>query len=143
MTGLDKNLRPMVGVGVMILKGSKVLLGKRVSSLGALTFAWPGGHLEQLESFEDCVRREVKEETGLEIKNIRFLRLYNLKEYAPKHYVDISFVTEWVSGEPIALEPEKYESWAWYDLDKLPSPLFAGEDKTLESYKTGKNFYDA
>lgn len=143
MTEIDKNLRPLVGIGVMIMKNGKVLLGKRKSLLGGGDFAWPGGHLEYMESFENCVRREVREETGLEIKNIRFLRVYNMKEYAPKHYTDLAFVADWVAGEPKVLEPERCESWDWYDLDKLPSPLFVAEPITLDSYKTGKNFYDA
>ena len=85
----DDDLRPKVGVGVMVLKNGKVLIGKRKGAHGAGEWAWPGGHLEYMESFEDCARREVMEETGIEIHNIRFLRLMNLKEYAPKHYVDI------------------------------------------------------
>ncbi|MDO8482635.1 MAG: NUDIX domain-containing protein [bacterium] len=143
MTEPDKNLRPKVGLGVMVMKDGKVLLGKRKTKLGEGEFAWPGGHLEYMESFEECVRREVREEAGIEVKNIRFLRLYNLKEYAPKHYVDLAFVAEWAAGELRVLEPEKCESWGWYELDKLPSPLFAPELITLDSYKTGKVFYDA
>jgi len=96
----DDDLRPKVGVGVMVLKNGKVLIGKRKGAHGAGEWAWPGGHLEYMESFEDCARREVMEETGIEIHNIRFLRLMNLKEYAPKHYVDIGLVAEWLSGEP-------------------------------------------
>ncbi|XP_006348763.2 uncharacterized protein [Solanum tuberosum] len=37
---------PKVGVAVFLLKGSKVLLGKRLSAVGHSTFALPGGHLE-------------------------------------------------------------------------------------------------
>lgn len=37
---------PKVGVAVFLLKGSKVLLGKRLSAIGHSTFALPGGHLE-------------------------------------------------------------------------------------------------
>lgn len=139
----DKNLRPLVGLGVMILKNGKALLGQRKGSHGAGEFAFPGGHVEYLESFEDCVRREVREETGLEIKNIRFLRLYNLKEYAPKHYADLAFAADWKSGEPEVLEPNKCESWDWYDLDNLPSPVFVTVPSFIESYRTGRNFYDA
>lgn len=139
----DKNLRPAVGLGTMIFKDGKVLLGKRKSKLGEGYFAWPGGHLEHMESLEECLRREVREEAGIEIKNIRFLRVYNLKEFKPKHYLDISFVSDWASGEPKVMEPEKCESWGWYDLDNLPSPLFAGIKETIESYKTGKTFFDA
>lgn len=132
-----------VGVGVMVLKDRKVLLGKRKGSHGAGEYAWPGGHFEYMESFEDCAKREVMEETGMEIKNIRFLRLANLKNYAPKHYVDIGLIAEWKGGEPRVLEPEKIDNWGWYDLDDLPSPLFATIPSYLEALKTGRNFWDA
>ena len=95
-----ENNYPKVGVGVMILKDGKVLMHKRKGTHGGGEFALPGGHLEYMESFEDCVRREVREEAGILIKNIRFLRILNLKLYAPKHYVDLGFVADWASGEP-------------------------------------------
>ncbi len=62
--------KPKVGIGVMILKDGKVLLGKRKGSHGAGQYAFPGGHLEYMESFEDCARRETREECGIEIQNI-------------------------------------------------------------------------
>ncbi len=138
----DKNLRPKVGVGVMILKEGKVLLGKRKGSHGAGEYAWPGGHMEYMESFEQCAKRETLEETGMEIENVRFLRLMNLKEYAPKHYVDIGLIADWESGESKVMEPEKLESWDRYDINKLPQPLFSTIPSYIEAYKTGKNFWD-
>jgi 8-oxo-dGTP diphosphatase len=56
--------RPQVGVGVIIVRDGKILLGLRRSH-GAGTWALPGGHLEWGETVESCARREVKEETGL------------------------------------------------------------------------------
>jgi 8-oxo-dGTP diphosphatase len=132
-----------VGVGVMIMKDGKVLLGKRKGSHGEGEYAWPGGHLEYMESFEECAKREVMEETGMEIDNIRFLRLSNLKDYAPKHYVDIGLVADWKSGDPEIKEPDKIEGWGWYDLENLPSPLFATLPTYFEALKTGRNFWDA
>ena len=131
-----------VGIGVMILKEGKVLLGKRKSSHGEGEFAFPGGHLEYMESFSDCAIRETKEECGIEIDNIKFLFLMNLKKYAPKHYVHINLIAEWKSGEPVVLEPNKCESWNWYSLDNLPTPLFEADVYAIESYKTGKNYFD-
>ncbi|MCX5746789.1 MAG: NUDIX domain-containing protein [Proteobacteria bacterium] len=116
--------RPRVGIGVLVLKGRKLLLGKRRGSHGAGQYASPGGHLEHLERFADCATREVREETGLEIGPLRFLRVQNITQYAPRHYVDISFAADWVSGEPTVREPDKVESWGWFDLDALPWPLF-------------------
>ena len=135
--------RPKVGVGVMIIKDGKVLLGKRKGSHGSGEYAWPGGHMEYMESFEECAKRETFEETAIQIKNVRFLRLLNLKEYAPKHYVDIGLVADWESGEPQIMEPDKIEKWDWYDIDNLPKPLFAAIPSYFEACKTGRNFWDA
>ncbi|KAM5567602.1 hypothetical protein ABKV19_015599 [Rosa sericea] len=62
---------PKVVVVVCLLRGNKVLLGQRRSSLGDSTFSLPGGHLEFGESFEECATREVKEETGIDIDKLR------------------------------------------------------------------------
>lgn len=133
---------PRVGVGVMIVRDGKVLLGKRKGSHGEGEYAWPGGHMEYMESFEECAERETLEETGMQIHNVRFLRLMNLKEYAPKHYVDVGLVADWESGEPQIMEPEKIEEWNWYDIDELPLPLFSAIPSYIEAYKTGKNYWD-
>jgi ADP-ribose pyrophosphatase YjhB (NUDIX family) len=68
MTTKDRVLRPQVGVGVIVLREGKVLLGRRRGSHGAGTWALPGGHLEFGESVEDCALRETEEETGLAVK---------------------------------------------------------------------------
>ncbi len=132
-----------VGIGVMILKDGKVLLGKRKGSHGAGEFSFPGGKLDYMESFEGCARRETQEETGMEIGNLRFVRLVNLKAYAPKHFVHIDLVADWVSGEPRVLEPDKVESWNWYSLDQLPEPTFATTKGCIEAYQNGNNYLDA
>jgi 8-oxo-dGTP diphosphatase len=134
--------RPLVGVGVLVMKDGKLLLGKRRNAHGAGEYASPGGHLEHGESFEACARREVLEETGLELGDVRFLRLLNTTRYAPKHYVDVSLVADWKSGEPRNLEPEKLEGWGWYALDALPSPLFEMLHTSVEALKTGQSFFD-
>jgi 8-oxo-dGTP diphosphatase len=136
--------RPKIGIGLMIIKGNKVLLGKRKNSHGAGEYGSVGGHMEYMESFESCVRRELAEEAGedLKIKNLRFLCVDNVKEYDPKHYVDIGMVAEWDSGEAVVIEPDKVETWDWYDMDDLPTPLFI-IDRYIDAYKTGQYFYDS
>ena len=61
---------PRVGIGVMIFKDNKVLFGKRKGSHGEGEYAFPGGHLDYMETIEDCAKRETFEETGIEIENI-------------------------------------------------------------------------
>lgn len=117
--------RPRVGICVLVVREGKILLGKRRGSHGDGEYASPGGHLEHLESFQACAAREVLEETGLQIGELRFLRVLNCVQYAPKHYIDIAFVAPWVGGEPEVREPDKVERWDWYAIDALPSPVFA------------------
>lgn len=134
---------PRVGIGVMILKDEKILLGKRKGSHGEGEYAFPGGHLEYMESFADCARREVGEECGIEINNIRFQCLANITQYALRHYAHIGLVADWKSGEPKVLEPERSEAWGWYDIDNLPQPMFEACRLSIESYKTGRNYRDS
>ncbi len=68
---------PKVGVSVIIVKDGKVLMGKRKNAHGAGMWSFPGGHLEFNEEIEACVKREVREETGISIKNIRKLGFTN------------------------------------------------------------------
>ncbi len=136
--------QPRVGIGVLVLRRGKLLLGKRKGSHGAGQYASPGGHLEHLESFAACAQREVLEETGCTIGPIRLLRVMNLTVYAPRHYIDLAFAADWVGGEPTVREPEKIEGWAWYDLDALPSPLFATLPTAIEALRDGsRRLWDA
>lgn len=127
----------------MVFKDGKVLIGKRVSSHGDGEYGFQGGHLEYLESIEECARREVREETGIEIENIRFLCMTNVIAYAPKHYIDIGVTADWKSGEPATKEPEKVEKWEWFDIKNPPQPLFAMVPHYFEALKTSRNFWDA
>lgn len=131
-----------VGIGVMILKDGKVLLGKRKGSHGAGEWSFPGGKLEYREEFEECAKRETKEECGITIKNIRFNFVANELQHLPKHFVQVGFVADWESGEPTIREPTKCDEWKWFDLQNLPEPIFAMSKLGIEAYKTGKNYFD-
>lgn len=121
-------MHPKIGCGVFVVKEGKVLLGKRKTKHGFGQWASPGGHLEHGEEPEECARREVKEETGLQIKNIRQATFTNhLFEQAAKHYVTLWMVAEYASGHADLKEPDKFEQWGWFDWNQLPSPLFTEE----------------
>lgn len=133
--------RAKVGVGVFIVKDGKVLLGKRKNAHGADEYGGPGGHLEYGETADQTAVREIAEECGIKVKNLRMLCVSDLLTYFPKHYIDIGFAADWKSGEPKVLEPHKLESWDWYDLDNLPNNLFGCFTAYIESYKTGKRYF--
>lgn len=117
--------RPLVGVAVVVCRDNKFLLGKRRSSHGAGCWQFPGGHLEFNESIEACAAREIFEETGITIKNMRLATFTNdIFENEDKHYVTLFVIGDHDAGEAEVKEPDKCEEWGWFKPDNLPSPLF-------------------
>ncbi|XP_030960722.1 geranyl diphosphate phosphohydrolase-like [Quercus lobata] len=136
---MENNKRAVeVAVVVFLLRGKKVLLGRRRSSVGHSTFSLPGGHLEFGESFEECASRELKEETGLDIKQMELLTVKNhlfLEEPEPAHYVTIFMSAVLANPEqvPQNLEPHRCDGWDWYGWDNLPKPLFRPLEKMVQA----------
>jgi len=124
MTAQRHDAAVRVGVGVIIVRSGRVLIGARAGAHGAGTWALPGGHLEFGETVADCARREVREETGLTLHGIAPAP-YASDVFAAegRHYVTL-FVTAQAIGEPELLEPVKCLGWQWCDWQALPQPLF-------------------
>lgn len=124
---------PRVGVGVIVLRDGKVLLGKRKGSHGEGFYAFPGGSLELFESPFDCARRESLEEAGIYLQNLSHGPWTDDQfPEAGKHFGNLIVVAEWASGEPRVCEPDKCEGWGWYDWHQMPKPLFHPINDLLE-----------
>lgn len=131
------------GIAVMILKEGKVLLGKRNddpvkagSKLhGEGTWTLPGGKIEFQEGFEDAAFREVEEETGIRVKKerMRFISVSNDMVH-DAHFITLGFLSEDFEGEPEAMEPEEITEWRWFDLNRLPSPMFFPSEKVIKNF---------
>lgn len=139
-----------VGIGVMLVDGNNVLLGKRKGSHGAGQWAFPGGHLEYGESFEACARRELAEELGEGVKfgPLEVVSVINTTEYMPKHYVDIGMVAAYQDGTPLIMEPDKCDGWHWVPVDEILSgkyEVFATVYRILSAWMNGEGVqvYDA
>ncbi len=114
-----------VGVGVIIKKEGKVLLGKRKGAHGEGRWSFPGGYLEFGENHFDCALREIEEEVGIKVKNLKEFDFTNdFFEKENKHYITIFISADYESGEVELKEPNKCEGWEWFDTDSLPEPLF-------------------
>ena len=119
------NNRPLIGVAVIVIKDNRVLLGKRKNAHGADTWAFPGGHLEFNESIEDCAAREVFEETGLSIQNLRFGPYTNdIFTDENKHYVTLFVIADHKAGTPEVREPHKCQKWEWSEWPPKLHPHF-------------------
>lgn len=74
------------------------------------------GFVEPGESLEDCVAREVAEEVGVRVKNLRY---FGSQSWPFPHSLMLAFTAEWDGGE-IVPQPEEIEDAGWYALDALP-----------------------
>lgn len=117
---------PRVGVGVIVVREGRLLLGLRRSAHGEGTWAVPGGHLEHGESIEACALRELAEETGLVATRVT-LGPYTNDVFVEtrKHYVTLFAIVHDALGEPRVLEPDKCAEWGFFAWSAMPSPLFA------------------
>ena len=135
------NNQVRVGVAAVIFREGRILLGERIGSHGANTWATPGGHLELGESIAECAQRETLEETGLEVGAFKKLGFTNdIFEKEGKHYVTLYVVATSTSGEPQVIEPHQCKQWQWFDLDELPEPLFLPLVNLLKEPVNFKNF---
>jgi mutator protein MutT len=145
---MEQNLRPRVGVGVMILnKKGEVLLGHRIddpikasSDLhGEGCWTFPGGKLEFGETLLDGAIREVLEETNLKLNKGKTKLLSITDEIRPDtHYVTAGFVCQDWEGELKTMEPEEITEWKWYNLNNLPENIFLPTQKMIKAYLENK-----
>jgi len=113
-----------VGIGVVIKNDeNKVLFGKRI---GKHDCAWaiPGGHVDKGDSIEQTAIKEVKEETGLDIKFDKVLgHTEDFYDDDKLQYISFYTLGIWQGGEPQLLEPEKCAEWRWFGKDELPDDV--------------------
>jgi 8-oxo-dGTP diphosphatase len=99
--------RPIVGIGIVVLKDDCVLLVRRGKPPGVGSWTLPGGAQELGETCEEAARRELAEETGLTVgalhlaANVDSIR----RDAAGRvqfHYTIIDYACRWEAGEPVA-----------------------------------------
>jgi 8-oxo-dGTP diphosphatase len=133
-----EKLRPRVGIGIIIQNAQgQVLLGLRKGSHGAGEWATPGGHLEFGETIFETAKREVKEETDLDVDGFELVSVADEMKYIAtdnKHYLNIGVKATYAGGEPKNMEPEKCQEWRWFDLDNLPEQMLEGTKLALRNF---------
>lgn len=134
-----------VGCGCLILNDkNEVLLVRRSKSSKTDAGMWsrPGGGVEFGETFEEAVKREMKEEVNLDIEVVRYLDYTNDLKFengVKKHWITLGFLGRVVSGEVKNLEPDKHEEVRWFPLDKLPENLTIYTKRGIEALLKGKS----
>ena len=147
MEKVQEKKRVGAGLGVILERNGEILLGMRhpdpnkADSAFRSSGEWclPGGKLEWGEAFEDGAVREVKEETGITIKDPQVISVHNCKnEYA--HFMTVGMVTNEWEGEAKIMEPDEIVEWRWFNINNLPFPRYFPSFEVIENYLQNK-FY--
>jgi NAD+ diphosphatase len=113
--GLVSYPRISPAVIVAVVRGDRILLA-RAHRFAPSMYSVLAGFVEPGETLEDCVHREVKEETGIEVRNVRY---FTSQPWPFPNSLMVAFTAEYAAGE-IALEPEELADAGWYAADALP-----------------------
>jgi ADP-ribose pyrophosphatase YjhB (NUDIX family) len=117
---------PQLAVSAVIFRDGKVLLVRRTRSPATGFYSLPGGRVEFGESLHAALHREVREETGLEI---RIMALAGWREVLPGaggggHYVIMSFAARWAGNEPVL--NEEHDDFKWLEPEELTGLKLTG-----------------
>jgi NAD+ diphosphatase len=100
---------------VAVSRGDKLLLA-RARRFPPGFYSVLAGFVEPGETLEECVRREVKEETAIEVTNIRY---FGSQPWPFPHSLMVAFTAEHAAGE-ITVDPSELMDAGWYAVDALP-----------------------
>ncbi len=135
MTGREYPARPIVGIGVVVLRGDTVLLVRRGKPPNVGSWTLPGGAQEVGETAQDAARRELLEETGVEVGDLHFAAVVDsirrdADERVQYHYTIIDFCAHWLRGEPMAATDVTEAVWAPLD-DLAPFGLWSEAHRVI------------
>jgi ADP-ribose pyrophosphatase YjhB (NUDIX family) len=108
--------RPVLGVGALIFKRDKILLVERGREPLKGYWSLPGGALETGETLAQGIVREVREETGLEVKPLKVLEIFERIVRDPRgaaeyHYVLIDYICRVTGGSLRAADDASRAAW--------------------------------
>ena len=125
---------PLVGVGAIIFRGDTVLLVKRNKEPSKGLWSIPGGLVELGESVKDAMRREVREECGIDVQPKELFEVVDAVSRDPMgrvrfHYVIVDFLADWRGGEPMA-GSDVAAVW-WTPLVDIPTLNITESSRTV------------
>lgn len=100
---------------MVVTRGSSILL-QRNSHYNVPYWTLPAGFVDPGETLEEAVKREVKEESGIDIKNIKY---FGSQAWPFPSNMMVGFYAEWESGE-IVPDGEEVMEAKWFERDALP-----------------------
>ena len=131
-----------VGGGVLIFnKKREIFLAKRGKNVTNQSGWWskPGGGIEYGEKVIDSMKREIKEEAGINIDIWGYLpHVDHIIRKDKQHWVAFNYLGKIKSGTPKIMEPEKCDGIGWFSLNKLPKKVQQTTRESVKNYLAGK-----
>ncbi len=123
-----------VGVGAIIFnEEDEILLLHREKAPEAGCWSIPGGKVELFENIEDAIKREVKEELGIDIEIVELVGVTNhIVEDEGMHWIAPTFLTKIVGGQVKNMEPKKHGAIKWFSVENLPENITITTERGLE-----------
>jgi ADP-ribose pyrophosphatase YjhB (NUDIX family) len=124
---------------VLLRRGDRILVAKRANtSFMSGHHGLIGGGVEPGESIVEAARREVMEETGLQIETADLRLIHIVQKTSEQNRISFIFATDLASGmEPRNMEPEKCSAMIWAAPEKMPEPLIPYVAFALEKIREG------
>jgi 8-oxo-dGTP diphosphatase len=120
--------RPLA-VDAVIIKDGKLALIRRDNEPFRGCYALPGGYVEKGESVRSAVVREAKEETGLEVRPVRLVGIYDKPGRDRRGNVGMAYLCKLVKGK--AMAGSDAASVGFFDTGRLPGKLAFDHDKII------------
>jgi len=131
-----------VGGGVLIFnKKREIFLQKRGKKSRNEVGKWekPGGRVEYGETAVIAMKREVKEETGLNINIWGYLpHTDHIIKKQKQHWVAFNYLADIKSGKAENKEPHKFDEIGWFNLKNLPKNIAQPTREAVKNYKAKK-----
>ena len=125
---------PLPGVAVVVVQDGRVLLGRRRSSPFEGQWCIPCGYVEADEDVREAARRELREETGLEVELGPLYAVHSNFQVAGRPVVGIWFLAEVVGGELRA--GDDMQELGFFPIDEPPPDLaFEGDRLVIEQLR--------
>ena len=130
---------------LVLIKENKILLLRRFNTgYEDGNYSMIAGHVDQDESFTQCIVREAKEEAGITIKpeDLKIIHIMQriTDEEQNNERIDLFFAIEKWEGDIENKEPHKCDDLSWFDLDKTPDNTIPYIKSAIENIKN-KIFY--
>lgn len=109
-------VQPIIGLGAIVWKDGRVLMVQRGRPPRAGIWSLPGGAQDLGESVADGIRREIAEETGVQIELLGLVEVIDSIQRDADgriryHYTIVDYVARWVSGEAVAGDDAAAVAW--------------------------------